>query len=105
MRRVELSANDWSVSAFLATSLVDRLLGTFRVPPGAGLVIRTRSVHSFGQTEPMTILGLDAGMRVVAAGELLPNRIAFLPSARVIVELPSDHSVPSMNDLVEMTDG
>jgi hypothetical protein len=100
MRRVELSTTGWSAIAFLATSFTDRLFGRFRLPPGAGLVIPARSVHSFGQREPMEIIGVDGRMRVVAARTLQPGRVALVRSARMIVELPAGSPVPAISDRV-----
>jgi hypothetical protein len=103
MRRVELSADGWSATALLATSFTDRLLGRFRAPPGSGVVIPARSVHSLGQKEPMEIIGLDGQMRVVATRTLVPNRVAYLRSASMIVELPAGSPVPGVSQPVVIT--
>ena len=105
MRQVELSTGEWSARAFLARTFVDRLLGNLRTPDGAGLVLRARSVHSFGQSEPIEVVGLDAEMRVVATRTLLPNRISVIRSARLILELPAGSPVPILADRVEMARG
>jgi uncharacterized membrane protein (UPF0127 family) len=104
MRRVQLSTADWSAGGYLAAGFVDRLLGIRRVPPGKAIVLPTRSVHSFGQRDPIEIVGLDGAMRVVATRTLKPRRIGVLPSARMIIELPAGSRVPSLSDLVEMSD-
>ncbi|GEM_PF-2727290 len=105
MRVVHLSTKDWSVHAFVAGNFADRLFGTFHMPPGSALVLRSRSVHSFGQRAAMDIVGLDGAMRVLATRRLEPNRVALFPSARMIVELPAGSPLPALDDRVEMTDG
>jgi hypothetical protein len=105
MRRVELSAGEWSVSAFLASGFMDRFLGKFRIAPGAVVVLPVRSVHSFGQREPIELVAVDRQMRVVATCTLLPNRVSHLPAARLIVELPAGSAVPRVDDRLVMTDG
>lgn len=104
MDQVELSAGDWSARAYLAHSFTDRLRGNRTLPPGSAVVLRTRSVHSFGQKDPIQIVGLDSNMRVVAIRTLMPNRISLLPSARMIVELPDGFPLPSVEDRMEMAD-
>ncbi len=105
MDQVELSTGDWSARAYLAGTFTDRLLGNLRLPRDSAVVLRARSVHSFGQREPIEIVGVDAQMRVVATRTLMPNRVTVLSSARMIVELPSGSPVPSVSDRIEMTHG
>jgi uncharacterized membrane protein (UPF0127 family) len=105
MDQVELSTGDWSARAHLARSFTDRLLGNLAVPCDAAVVLRTRTVHSFGQKSPIEIVGIDAHMRVVATRTLMPNRITILSSARMIIELPPGSPVPSVADRIEMTNG
>jgi uncharacterized membrane protein (UPF0127 family) len=105
MHRVELAAGDWSIPACLASSFADRFFGNRRAPRGAAVVLRTRSVHSFGQREPIEVVGLDSEMRVVAIRTLQPNRIALILSARTIVELPEGASLPAVHDRIEIRHG
>lgn len=105
MDRVVISVGDWTARAYLARTFTDRLLGNRRLPRDSALVLPTRSVHSFGQREPIEIVGLDALMTVVAAKTLMPNRISVMPSARMIVELPCGSPVPSLDDRIVMTRG
>lgn len=102
MERVELSSSDWQVSGFLATTFLDRLLGVRRAPPGAIVVLPTRSVHNIGRRRPLRVVGLDAAMRVVSVQTLPPNRISLIPSARLILELPEDAPSPREGQVVEM---
>jgi uncharacterized membrane protein (UPF0127 family) len=105
MLQVELSTSDWAASAYIARTFIDRLFGNLRTPRGSALVLRARSVHSFGQRNPIQIVGLDAGMRVVATRTLVPNRISVIPSARMILELPEGSPVPMVAERIEMTHG
>lgn len=105
MHRVELSTGDWNATGYLARTFVDRLFGNWRAPAGSALVMRTRSVHTFGQREPIEVVGLDSEMRVVATKTLFPNRIAMIPSARLIVELPGGRPVPAAGDRMELRYG
>jgi hypothetical protein len=105
MHRVELAAGDWSIPACLASSFADRFFGNRRAPRGAAVVLRTRSVHSFGQREPIEVVGLDSEMRVVAIRTLRPNRIALILAARTIVELPRGAGLPAVHDRIEIRRG
>ena len=105
MKQVELSTAGWSTRAYLARTFTDRLLGNLRTPPGTALVLRTRSVHTFGQRRPIEVVGLDGDMEVVAIRTLDPNRIGVIRSARMILELPAGSPVPAVADRVEFADG
>jgi hypothetical protein len=105
MQRVALSAPEWSTIGYLARTFPDRLLGVWRAPTGSAVVLPVTSVHSFGRRQPLDLVGVDAGMRVVATMTLRPNRVRFIPSARLIVELPSGGPLPEVGDQIEMTDG
>jgi uncharacterized membrane protein (UPF0127 family) len=105
MRKIELSTSEWCASGYLARTFVDRLFGNLRTPAGAVLVMRTRSVHTFGQTAPIEVVGLDSDGWVVATRTLPPNRLAVLPAARMIVELPYGSPVPGPGDRIELSHG
>ena len=105
MNQVELSTAGWSTSAYLARSFTDRLLGNLRTPPGTALVLRARSVHSFGQRRPIEVVGLDGDMKVVAVKTLDPNRVTVIRSASMILELPAGSPVPEVADRVEFANG
>ena len=104
MRRVVLSSEDWSTPADFAVGFTDRLLGNLRSGAGTSVVLRAKTVHSFGQRQPIEIVGLDRNMRVVAARTLPPNRIVVLPAAKLIVELPAGSPLPGVAARVVITD-
>lgn len=105
MQRVALSAPDWGTTGYLARTFADRFLGVWSAPNGSAVVLRTASVHTFGRRRPLQLIGLDAGMTVVAIRTLKPNRVALIPSARIIVEMPAGSPVPAMGERVEMNHG
>ena len=89
----------------MARTFSDRLLGVWRVPTGSAVVLPVTSVHSFGRRRPLDLVGVDAGMRVVATMTLSPNRVTVIPAARMIVELPAGSPLPEVGDQIEITDG
>ena len=105
MQRVALSAPEWATTAYMARTFADRLLGVWRVPAGSAVVLQVTSVHSFGRRRPLDLVGVDAGMRVMATMTLPPNRVTIIPSARMIVELPAGSPLPEVGDQIEITDG
>lgn len=105
MQRVALSAPEWAITGYMARTFSDRLLGVWRVPTGSAVVLPVTSVHSFGRRRPLDLVGVDAGMTVVATRRLPPNRVTVIPSARLIVELPAGSPLPGVGDQIEITDG
>jgi uncharacterized membrane protein (UPF0127 family) len=105
MQRVALSAPEWATTGYLARTFTDRLLGVWRAPAGSAVVLPVTSVHSFGRRRALDLVGIDAGMRVVATMTLRPNRVMCIPSARMIVELPAGSPLPEEGDQVEITHG
>jgi uncharacterized membrane protein (UPF0127 family) len=105
MQRVALSAPNWAVTGYLARTFTDRLLGVWRAPAGSAVVLPVTSVHSFCRRHPLDLVGVDAGMRVVATTTLRPNRVKVIPSARMIVELPVGGPLPDVGDQIEISHG
>ena len=105
MQRVALSAPHWATTGYLARTFTDRLLGVWRAPEGSAVVLAVSSVHSFGRRRPLELVGVDAGMRVVATMTLRPNRVKVIPSARMIVELPAGGPLPELGDQIEIANG
>ena len=69
------------------------------------MILPVTSVHSFCRRWPLDLVGIDAGMRVVATMTLPPNRVTVVPLARMIVELPAGSPLPEVGDQIEITDG
>ena len=105
MQRVALTAPEWATTGYMARTFSDRLLGVWRVPAGSAVILPVTSVHSFGRRRSLDLVGIDAGMRVVATMTLPPNRVTVVPLARMIVELPAGSPLPEVGDQIEITDG
>ena len=105
MQRVALSARQWATTGYLARTFTDRLLGLWRAPEGSAVVLPVSSVHSFGRRQSLDLVGVDAGMRVVATMTLQPNRVKVIPSARMIVELSAGGPLPAVGDQIAITNG
>ena len=103
MQRVALSTADWSASAYLARTFIDRLVGVWRTPEGSTVVLPVSSVHSFGRRQALVVVGLDAAMRVIGSRMLRPNRVIVLPGAQMVIERPAGASLPASGDRVEMS--
>lgn len=65
------------------------------------LLLRTSSVHGFFLRQPLRIVALDRDLTVVAVGLLSRRRLAWVPGARWILELPLDHPPPRVGDRLE----
>jgi hypothetical protein len=65
-------------------------------PEAAGVLLRARSVHTFGMQVPLTIVSLDAAGVVRRTARLRPRRIFLDLHARWIVELPPDRDAPQV---------
>ncbi len=100
MFRVRVSTPDWEVEAMMASGFADRLLGIFRAPPDVPVLLSTRSVHTFGLRRPITVVGIDSGMRVVGTRTVGPNRVVLMPRARFFLEMPSNTAGPAPAQLV-----
>jgi uncharacterized membrane protein (UPF0127 family) len=105
MQRVALSTADWAATGYLARTFTDRLLGAWRAPEASTVVLPVSSVHSFGRRHALEVVGLDAAGRVVAIKTLRPNRIVVMPGASMVIETPAGGPLPTLGDLVELTNG
>lgn len=72
------------------------LLGSASPDPGTGLLLeRARSVHTVGMRRPITVILLDADLRVRARLELAPNRLLLpRPGVRHVLELGPGAGIP-----------
>lgn len=105
MRTVRLSAEQWpEVVASCADTFQDRLLGIKARDSEGAVLIPTRSVHSFGLSKPLRLVGLDRGMRVIDARRLRPNRVAYIRGASFILELAEGTMTPRPGTRLEVSD-
>lgn len=102
MDTISVGSGDWCVEAQYASSFRQRLTG-LRGAVDDRLLIRGSSVHTFGLGEPIDVVAIDERMRVTATVRVPPNRITFIPGARVILELPAGDPVPRHGDLMTFT--
>ena len=100
VRTVKLSSPGWSgATVAVAASFTDRLLG-IRAAGRQGVLLRTRSVHSFGLGRTLSLIATDESGIVIETRELKPNRIAVFPGASIVIELPVASAVPEVGSLV-----
>ncbi|MCB2224444.1 MAG: hypothetical protein KQH83_09785 [Actinobacteria bacterium] len=78
----------------VASGFAARLLGMAAVPPGHGVLLRARSVHTFGMAGPIGAAGVTAGGRVAWARRVAPRRVAGCGGAVWVVELPPEAALP-----------
>lgn len=91
----ELASTEWSSGPVaVAVSFRDRWRGLRPSPAGFGLLLKTRSVHSFGMKTDLLLVGIDARGTVIDTRTLRPSRIVTLPKVRFILELDGDRSPP-----------
>lgn len=60
------------------------------------MVLRTRSVHTFGMDTDLLVVALDAGGRVVAADVVTPRAVRVVRGATWIIELPATAPRPDI---------
>ena len=76
----------------MAATVRARLMGLagLRAPPPCGLLLlRTRSVHTFGMRFALDLVWLDARGRVVRVDAAVPpRRLRSCRAARAVIELP-----------------
>ena len=86
---------DWtSPRIWVADTFCQRWRGLRPSAEGVGMLIDGRSVHGFGMTEPLLVVGLDGHHRVVGFRTLGPRRIICFVGAVQILELPAGHHPP-----------
>lgn len=81
----------------VATTRRARLMGLIGTEPYP-LLLRTASVHGFGLRRRIQVIAIDAGGRVIASRVLRRRHIVTVPSARWILELPTDIDPPLLGE-------
>jgi hypothetical protein len=84
----------------LAESRRDRRLGV--LTSYSRVLIRTRSVHSHGLTEPLLVVGLDGQGTVASQRCLYPKTMLLLPGAVWILELPIEDVGPEVGERLNL---
>ena len=92
---VVLAAGVWrSLPLWLGRTWAERWRGLRPRPDGGGLLLETRSVHTFGMREPLWVASLDACGRVLRVRLLPPGRAFLDLDARWVLELPASAEPP-----------
>lgn len=85
----------WVASdVFVASTFHDRWRGVKAGHPR--VLLRTNSVHACGLDEPLRLVAVDAGGRVIAACRLECNGFARLPGATWVIEQTIDEPAPEV---------
>ena len=93
----------------IVDSLVDRIFGLLKRSNPRSLLFKTRfGLHTFGLKEPIDVLVLDSGWKVVKIRiGLKPNRFFFWnPLFPIVIELPENsikYSNTTTEDLLSTT--
>ena len=86
---VELTGGPWRSGPLLvARRPLVRLLGLRAVPPGCGLLMRTRSIHTFGRRDPLPAAGIGGDGVLRWARMVPPRRVVVDLRAAWIAEMP-----------------
>lgn len=97
MTSVQLSASNWrGATVVVAETFLERLLGFRSKKAVNGVMLRSKSVHTFGMEETINVFAMDRDHRVIASRRISPNRMVFYRRASAIVELPLDVDPPGL---------
>jgi hypothetical protein len=66
------------------------------------MLIPGRSVHGMGMTEPLTVIGIDPGGRVVGIRRLQPRGVVLMLGACWLLEQPVERPVPPDGEVLSM---
>lgn len=98
---LELAAGEWSSGPLVeASTFWQRLLGLRGVAHPSGLLIHTRSVHTFGLRQPIGVVALDKHGFVLTAHWVGPRRVVVVARARSYVELRAGRLLPRVGERV-----
>ena len=90
-----LSSGAWRSSPVrIVTRRAARRWGLLPAPGPLGLLLRARSIHSFGMRTPLGWVAFDGAGTVLAAGVLRPGRIVWVRRAAFILEQPAHLGLP-----------
>ncbi len=91
----ELTATCWrSGPVAAATTFRRRLRGLRPAPDGHGLLLRARSIHTWGMRVPIWAAALDSDGVAIRVALLEPGRLLIVPKATWILELPIECHPP-----------
>lgn len=98
MTTVELSSRGWlGASVAVADTFRERLIGIRSKNAVGGILLRSKSIHTFGLDRAINVFALDHNGIVIASETVKPNRVVFFRRASRIVELPVEVAAPELN--------
>lgn len=84
------------VPVLVASTPLERWCGIAVAPPGCGVVLRTRSVHTFGMASDLLVVAIDEAGRVLSSSAVAPRRFHTIAAATWMVELPVATPFPAV---------
>jgi hypothetical protein len=91
----EVRAGSWSSGPVrVITAPAARRIGAIPVLGPLGVVLRARSIHTFGMLHRIGVIAVDGDGVVTATGVLPPRRLWTVPSAVSIIEVPPAAGLP-----------
>lgn len=91
------------VKVSIAASFWDNWRGVKNLPAEAGLILRRRSVHTFGLRRQLLGVGVDAAGTVLAVKAMTPNRMFYFPGSTFVVELPRVDTRVNVGDQLSLS--
>lgn len=99
---IELRSPGWSSGpVFQPVGFWQRWRGVKALPPDVGLLIRTRSVHTFGLHHPLGVVALSPERCILAADHIRPRQVVSVPGAYEYLELPEGRRLPPVGVVLE----
>ena len=103
---VRLSTGDWEIdTVFVPRGFFERWRGLRGADSGTAMLIRGRSVHGFGLSQPFVAVGIDKRRSVGRLEVVSPGSISVMALARWILELPVGSALPRVGDVIEVSRG
>jgi hypothetical protein len=103
METLGLRTASWSSGpVLLAITFRERRRGLCPRPAGRSMLIRGNSVHGIGMEEPLTVIGIDPGGRVVGVRRLRPRTLVVMPGARWLLEQPVELPAPRRGEVLSI---
>jgi uncharacterized membrane protein (UPF0127 family) len=98
---VDLRSPGWvGARVGVAETFLDRLMGIRSAAGREGVLLRVRSVHTFGLSKPISVFSTSRDGTVVEVRTLRPNRVAVFRGAEHLIELPDGRDLPLVGSQV-----
>lgn len=103
MRVVQVKGPGFETTVGLAAGFMARLRGLGAA--SGGVILPTRSVHTFWMRRAIGVAALDASLRVLETKVVPPRRVMTTAGARWYLELPPPLRLPEVGSRLEIVDG